>query len=120
MRLKRLRRPSHTSATSAASIGKEGRSCRLHRQSRAAEVAARFLVASEERTSLAKSLARTLADTHIVEQRLKDMRLLHQRIEDQNKQLRLILALHKSILDAQQATRQYEGSCSKGEKDISP
>ncbi len=68
----------------------------------------------------AKSLARTLADTHIVEQRLKDMRLLHQRIEDQNKQLRLILALHKSILDAQQATRQYEGSCSKGEKDISP
>ena len=68
----------------------------------------------------AKSLARTLADTHVVEQRLKDMRLLHQRIEEQNKQLRLILALHKSILDARQTARQYEGSCSQGEKDLSP
>ena len=36
----------------AGCAGKEGRSCRLHRQSRAAEVAARFLAASEERTSL--------------------------------------------------------------------
>ncbi len=36
----------------AGCAGKEGRSCRLLRQSRAAEVAARFLVASEERTSL--------------------------------------------------------------------
>lgn len=59
----------------------------------------------------AKSLARTLADTHMVEQRLKDMQLLHQRIEEQNKQLRLVLALHKGILDAQQ--RQHDGGCDR-------
>jgi len=119
MRQKRLRRTTYSSARSAASTGKEGRSGRLLRQSRAAEVAARFLVASEERTSLAKSLARTLANTHMMEQRLKEMQLLHQRIEEQNQQLRLILALHKSILDARQAARQHEGCCSQLE-DPSP
>jgi len=47
----------------------------------------------------AKSLTRTVADTHVVEQQLKDMQLLHQKIEEQNQQLRMIVALHRSILE---------------------
>ena len=47
----------------------------------------------------AKSLTRTVADTHVIEQQLKDMQLLHQKMEEQNQQLRMIVALHRSILE---------------------
>lgn len=50
-----------------------------------------------------KSLAKTVADTQKIEQRLRDMYLLHQRIEEQNQQLRIIVALHNDVLESHDA-----------------
>ena len=60
----------------AGCAGKEGRSGRLVRQSRAAEVAARFLVASEERTSLV-SLSYNVAAFTALNHKLRMMEAAH-------------------------------------------
>ncbi len=48
-----------------------------------------------------RSLAKTVDDTRKIEQRLEDMYLLHQKIEEQNQQLRMIVALHNDVLESQ-------------------
>ena len=46
----------------------------------------------------ARALARTVAATQTVEQRLKEMQLLQQKLEEQNQRLRMTVALHRHIL----------------------
>ena len=46
----------------------------------------------------ARALARTVAATQTVEERLKEMQLLQQRLEEQNQSLRMSVALHRHVL----------------------
>ncbi len=56
-----------------------------------------------------KCLTRTAARSQIAEQRLMEMKLLHQSIEQQHKQLCMTVALLKNALASEPVARQHEG-----------